>query len=658
VEIKPNQRESRAKYALYCLFTIAVSFGVFSYLFSIVSLEAVLEAVKNVSGFYLSIFFAFSVIMSVSRTWRYIVLLRAAGITAKPLAMYLITLVRNLFSDLLPARIGTLIYVYLTQSRLGIPFELAASSFALSFLFDMIILGVLAIVVTLFVSSALIPPAVVIVSSIILLTVSILILWQLPLMMHGCGRLIAKVSWISQKIRAKWSRNLEATGHELRRFRTHKITLRVMALTLLVRLGKYMSLYALLLALVVPQGYQVTDFPVPKVFLGLCGAELAASLPISGIAGFGAYEGAWALIFQLLGFSKNVSVLTGISHHLITQVYGYSLGGCAILLLLLPYFKRRGDLGGGTRRQPGRSFWPRFALLAGVAGIILMLLTTIEPSFASQTGHEPGTISQHALAANRMEPKQAFGPTVATPVDGWLAYERTDGIYLLEIGRRNGRRIIPSGTYPRFSPNGKSIAFLKGDAIGVYHIAEGRAVILAKASAPRAAAFHPNGREVLYIDGKSVLSVNLHDKLKRTVLAGEAYVEIDCANNGSLLAITVKEHFGYTVKIMDLDRNSTLKISRGCSASLSPDGGKVTVNGNKHKRLHFYDTAVAKPVGHIDAPDGLKFDNQFWSNSDDWIASASEGKSGHIFIHRVSTNQMWRASLDTDCDRPDLYVRP
>ena len=75
--------------------------------------------------------------------------------------------------------------------------------------------------------------------------------------------------------------------------------------------------------------------------MGACGAEFSASLPISGIAGFGAYEGTWAIIFTILGFPQKLAITTGISHHLITQVWGYSLGVICLALLLLPLFKVR-----------------------------------------------------------------------------------------------------------------------------------------------------------------------------------------------------------------------------------------------------------------------------------------------------------------------------
>ena len=79
------------------------------------------------------------------------------------------------------------------------------------------------------------------------------------------------------------------------------------------------------------------DLLPASVFWGVCAAEVAASLPVSGLAGFGAYEGAWTIAFYNLGLTKELAAMTGVAHHLFTQVYGYSIGVLALLVLLLPW---------------------------------------------------------------------------------------------------------------------------------------------------------------------------------------------------------------------------------------------------------------------------------------------------------------------------------
>jgi hypothetical protein len=147
----------------------------------------------------------------------------------------------------------------------------------------------------------------------------------------ACGRLPRSAG----KFRSRARRLAASTHRQVRRARAMGVYPPVFAATLLIRLLKYGALYVLLLALLRPLGYPAASLPFPRVFLGLSAAEMAASLPISGISGFGAYQGAWTLVFILLGFPAEMAQATSISHHVFTQVYGYLTGLTGVLLLLL-----------------------------------------------------------------------------------------------------------------------------------------------------------------------------------------------------------------------------------------------------------------------------------------------------------------------------------
>ena len=64
-------------------------------------------------------------------------------------------------------------------------------------------------------------------------------------------------------------------------------------------------------------------------------AEGVASLPISGFFGFGAYEGAWGMIFSLahIKIPSVTSVIFAV--HLITQMVAYIYGLIGFLMFLL-----------------------------------------------------------------------------------------------------------------------------------------------------------------------------------------------------------------------------------------------------------------------------------------------------------------------------------
>lgn len=330
-------------------FSLVVTVGVFSYLFSHVSPREVVTLLREADRRGVAMFLVLSLVMSLSRAWRYQVALGTAGCRAPWLALFLVVLVRNFFSDLLPARIGTLVYIYLVTTRLGIPFGAAASSFALSFLFDLLALApMLAAAVLGAGLSAELPRGALLAGGAALAAVTGAVIWALPYGFHAVSWMLNRLVGVTRGRFVRWREAWRAAEEDIRRARQAGIYWRMLILSILVRIGKYGSLYVFLFALIGPRGYGFDRLSVWRVFLGLCAAELAVSLPISGIAGFGAYEGTWALVFQLLGFPADIAKLTSISHHLFTQVYGYSLGALALAALLLPVF----------RREPGHPLKP------------------------------------------------------------------------------------------------------------------------------------------------------------------------------------------------------------------------------------------------------------------------------------------------------------
>ena len=332
---------SEPKYSIrrivYFLFSLALTVSIFGYLLTEVSFEEVLQAIQNVDRNALLLFVVLSFSMSGFRTWRYALVLAISGYYPRKSALFLVTLVRNFCSDLLPARIGTLVYVYLVTTRLGVPFGAAASSFSLAFLFDLLALApMIAAAAWLTGSTGELSRTTAIASGAVLLLIASTAVYALPSLARLAGEMVWRLPLIRPHHRAIARDALYQTNTDLRKARKAGVYGRLLALSVLVRICKYGSLYVLLFALLQPMGYELSQLSVPKVFLGLCAAEMAASLPISGIGGFGAYEGAWAWVFGLLGFPQHTANLTAITHHLLTQVYGYLLGAVALLVLLLP----------------------------------------------------------------------------------------------------------------------------------------------------------------------------------------------------------------------------------------------------------------------------------------------------------------------------------
>ncbi len=419
--------------------------------------------------------------------------------------------------------------------------------------------------------------------------------------------------------------------------------LRVLVLSLGVRCCKYLSLYVLLLALVLPLGYLPGDFPLPKVFLGLTTAELAASLPISGIAGFGAYEGAWSLVFQLLGYPEKLSALTSISHHLLTQTFGYSLGGAAFLLLLLPWKRNRQQQTAAQNKSGSFKFYLLSIMLFLVPFFFAIFALLANPSL------------RHNFSSSLGAPSVQL--TVPThPPEGSVVFQKPNGIYAILVGSKDEVRLSNFGSYPRWSPDGKKIAFVDGNRIMMMSSRGQDVIELTTTSKGKAVCFHPDGQSILFTDQKSIRRVDISTATITTVATGNEFFELDISNDGETLVVTEKEFGGYRVVAIDLPSGNHSIISRGCSASISPEGNFITVNSLDHGELFLFNRKEKSKTSSLQMIKGLTFDNQYWSNSQEWIASKSNGADNNIYLHHAPTSANFQVTFSGRCDRPDYRI--
>jgi hypothetical protein len=248
-------------------------------------------------------------------------------------------------------------------------------------------------------------------------------------------------------------------------------------------------------------------------------------------------------------------------------------------------------------------------------------------------------------------------PWHPSPLRAWVAYEWSGGLYTTRTDTGRTRRVAERGTYPRWSPDGRHLAYWRGNDLLQADADGSNPAILAQAQEPHGLAYNPDGSEILFVDAKSILAVSLQDRSVRTVLAGLKFREIDLASDGRLVAsaYTMPKHgvFGF-----NLVASNDWKIGTGCSASLSPDGRFSTRNATDHCCLHIDDWATGTKLKDLPAPPGCFGDNQFWSNADDWIAIAAGLESADIYIQRVSDARIWKITFCRGCDRPDLFVPP
>ncbi|MFO1523555.1 MAG: hypothetical protein U1G05_16290 [Kiritimatiellia bacterium] len=164
------------------------------------------------------------------------------------------------------------------------------------------------------------------------------------------------------------------------------------------------------------------------------------------------------------------------------------------------------------------------------------------------------------------------------------------------------------------------MAYLRGDAeIRIMSI-RGRGDRLlhtAGARIPRIT-FHPNGREILFLEKDEVRSLDLAGLTVRTVRQIRVPAAVDVSEDGRHLIVSTNlkgRHEIHTCLLPDGEWNT---LGRGCSAAISPDGRVMTDNHFDHHYLRVLQTSFRRPGGC--RPPGMTLDNEAWSNRPDWIA--------------------------------------
>ncbi len=250
--------------------------------------------------------------------------------------LLIVTSIRNALVDFLPARLGELSYFYVLR-RYGISMLRAVSVFGVCFALDIAVLALLLILLLLLSPyylgmQALIDTsqlsAPVLVFGVVVLLFAFIALLRLDIAARIGTRILKTLSaplasWRPRNSVVLFAERItnDISGIQKR----GNFTLFVL-LTVALRVSKYLSLYVLLLSVVLPLGVSMQDLDPVLSTVAFLAAEASASLPISGLMGFGAYEGAWTLIFSLsraeIPSVPSVILLV----HLITQVVGYSFG--------------------------------------------------------------------------------------------------------------------------------------------------------------------------------------------------------------------------------------------------------------------------------------------------------------------------------------------
>ncbi|MDP6524702.1 MAG: hypothetical protein QGI24_02700 [Kiritimatiellia bacterium] len=223
------------------------------------------------------------------------------------------------------------------------------------------------------------------------------------------------------------------------------------------------------------------------------------------------------------------------------------------------------------------------------------------------------------------------------------------------IGETRATRLAKNGYYPRWSPDGKRIAFLRDNKVMIMTSSGRWQRRLAEVKAPWAICYHSNGKEVLFTDGDAIKSVTIDTREVRTLVSGHDYRVLDISEDGARLATSIK---GHKMLLYDFAVSEVPVIKRGCSISLSPDANFFMRNRGDHSQVVIWDWQTKELAKTISAPRGTTIDNGFWSNHQGWMVARTEAPGNeNVVVYYIPDGSRTCVTFCGDSNRPDLFVR-
>ncbi len=655
-----------------------------------------LAVLAGVAPLFLFVYLLCAFVRTFFQTLRYrSILATEEGAIPGFLHMFLVTASRNMFIDLLPARLGELSYVAMLNRSYKVRASSALSSLAIAFLFDLLALVVVIALLAMY--QIMTAQASWWVAAIFLL-VLFLSIAGFYLLFYGLNTFAALIkhlaaSWhwqVGKKTLQFCSFFLEEMACFLLHARQVGKAWSLLFYSLGVRIGKYAGLYSLF------YGVSASAFPevstaVAPVVAALVSAEAGASLPLPTFMGFGSYEAGGILALSVLGAKQAAALLLMFSLHLLSQIVDYAIGGVAFFIFLL------------TRNNtalPARQEKKNFPLWSVLTGLFLCCLAIF--FFAQQF--------RQLKMRQALAPPTSFGEALATDPRQVQAIKKllaNQSGFVVWSSNRSGNHdlwqlSLPEGNlkqltthphaeyFPRISPDGNKIVFARSLETWASHRdnTAWQIVLLELSSAKETLlAVHGNvptwsadGKKVFFQrNGNQFVQLNLGNGAEQVLLESGKNLKVptdvwletpSLSPNEKEMAVTLRKGLRET-GVAELD-GSLRRAGDGCQLSWAPDGSylyKVDHGGKMQNAFFRIDPRSLKAIKWFDASG--EYSHEYFpkvENSGKFLVyGASRGGHEHdkadyeIFLWKIGdpAEKAVRLSFHSGNDNwPDIFLTP
>lgn len=300
-------------------------------------LDDLKRVLSNISASTWLVFLAIHFIGIALRTIRFRVLIQATHSEVVPsfLPLSLVTLVRNMTVDMLPARLGELFYVALLNRGLGVGLGSCFSSLAISIWFDIMVIAPLVLGLLIYpMLGAEIQQRLWVIAVLLVFACVIGILILRP----GLGiaaKWLNGFSDVQSRTLASVQSFVDQFAESVDRSLNRATVIKTFVLTVGVRICKYSSIVLLFEGIAAASFPGLVDADSGTILVALLASEAGASLPVPTFMGFGAYEAGGLAAFSMLGLPLAEAGLSLFSVHIATQTVDYTVGAMAAVVFLM-----------------------------------------------------------------------------------------------------------------------------------------------------------------------------------------------------------------------------------------------------------------------------------------------------------------------------------
>ncbi len=468
--------------------SIGISFAIVALLLQMVNSgvpdadrPSVFNALKNTSLILVSAYLGLYLLTLVIRAYRYRLLIKLSGEHNLPSMgqMCLVTGVRNMIVDMLPARIGELGYVALLNRGYGVKLENCMSSLTISIAFDFVAMFIVALGI---VGSQLIGVGVqgwaigamlmaIIISAIAMIGLFAITPWFTKLVQERFG-----AQWSSDSVLGKALVLLRNFSDSVVHVRDSGHTITILSVSVVIRMLKYFGFFLLFQAVAVPNFESMAAMPTAHVIGALIGGEVGASMPIPTFMSFGAFEAGGLLVFQLLGVSDQAAAaVTLLGLHIWSQVVEYTLGGFFVALFVwLNRSGKRAEVIAQAAGSARRAKIVAFASFVGAGSVLAVGSGFLAYQLWAATKLGALSAPDAGGMADNVDDWRELSKQHVSRLNGFVVFSSNrDGnhdIFRLNLSDFKLDKLTThphTETYPRISPDGKRLVFSRAHQVWV-----------------------------------------------------------------------------------------------------------------------------------------------------------------------------------------------